>query len=206
MHHASSTFNLLRRTVGAVSICLAAVASASASTVDYHGDHDVPFPFPAPSPLNDDFIIAGTFVPGFDVATYGFVFGDDVGNLYGLPHYSAAVNSGTFRPIGAGTISDTDGLFNGTGTTTGIDDLPIYLFLFDATNPDQSFNLALVTNPAWGVQAGGNITIDAATATIFQYGGISNGVIQLQAAPIPEPAMGAVIAGLMFVFGVCRRR
>ena len=72
------------------------VCGSKAATVNYSGA-----PTDALVPNEDDFVIAGTFTPGFDVQTStGLTFGDPVGN-WESTHYDEATSSGTFRPSGS---------------------------------------------------------------------------------------------------------
>jgi hypothetical protein len=159
------------------SLCLVTLfnfaVSARASTVSYHGQLAEEAFGGGAGNLADDFVIAGTFRPGFDVSQYKFIYGSEGGNLFGLPHYTQAVAAGDFRPIGTNTLANAAGFFNGSGTTaTNIDDLPIYIFAFDTPMPDPSFELALVsgTGPSWRVQSGGNTNIDVSTANVIRFG------------------------------------
>ena len=147
-----------------ISICLAPFASAA--TVNYSG-----VLADALGPTSDDRVIAGTFVPGFDVSTYWWTFGDPVGN-WESTHYTEAVTSGTFRPIGPGTLANAQGAFSGSGSTTGIDNLPIWIFMFMEQQPETSFYMALIssTDPSWRVQGDGTANINTATANIFVTG------------------------------------
>ena len=169
---------------------------AAAATVTYQGflQEDAVLP-PQSFNLSDDFVIAGTFAPGFDPFNYTHVYGDSVGNLTDPLHYTHAVADGNFRPIGAGTLSDAAGAFSGSGTATKIDNLPIYLFLFADADPNGLSNLALVssTDPSWRVQNDGIATLDAATANVFPLGSRSGNRIVMQIPPVPEPAPGIFI-------------
>jgi hypothetical protein len=179
---------------------------ASAATVNYSGVlTESPFPN---GPLNDDFVIAGTFRPGFNVSLYNFTYGDLSGNLF-PDHYARAVADGNFRPISPGTLANTQGAFSGSGTTTGIDDVPIWVFMFDG-QPQPShfpFYLALVsgTGAEWRVQNDGATTINTATANIFKFGEpAGNGVVRLNVAPFPEPS-AALLAPALGALLVRRR-
>jgi hypothetical protein len=176
---------------------------ASAATVSYSGVLADAF-----GATNDDRVIAGTFVPGFDVNTYWWTFGDPVGN-WESTHYTEAVSSGTFRPIGPGTLANAQGAFSGSGSTTGIDNLPIWIFMFMEPQPETSFYMALIssTDPSWRVQGDGVATIDTATANVFVTGSNSNGVIQLDFAPVPEPSATSVLslAGMVMLRRKARR-
>src|SRR5688572_28783312 len=134
---------------------------AMAATVNYGG---VLTEAPDPNgPLNDNFVIAGTFAPGFPVEQYDFIYGSSVGNL-SPNHYTRAVADGNFRPIGPGTLANAQGAFSGSGSTTGINDLPVWVFMFE-NQPEPVgglFFLALVsgTGPSWRVQNDGATNID----------------------------------------------
>jgi hypothetical protein len=202
MRNAILRIGFVRRALVAALAGLAYLPTLSvAAVVTYSGRHFSPF-----GTTGNDFVVAGTFLPGFDVNNYGFHF-DPNGNILGIPHYSMAVSQGIFRPIGPGTLTDGAGIFSGSGTASGINDLPIYLFHFDTADPDDSLALALETStdPSWRVQNDGSTHIDAATATTFVYGGISNGVIQLQVAPFPEPATGTLFTIALLALGMRRR-
>ena len=101
-------------------------------------------------------------------------------------------------------LADAQGEFSGSGSTTGIDNLPVWVFMFENQPQPQSglFYLALVsgTGPSWRVQNNGTANIDTATADIFRFGRpAGNGVIGLNVAPFPEPGLSlvAVCAGLL---------
>jgi hypothetical protein len=173
--------------------------TAAGATVSYHGL------LQDPTPPQGDFVIAGTFRPGFQPWQYSYTYGDAYGNLY-FNHYSRAIADENWRPIGAGTLADAGGAFSGSGATTGIDGLPIYLFLFDNPNPDITwyFALATSTNPPWSVQNDGDITIDAARANQFTYGYKQGDRIALHGIPIPEPSSAIAVA--VMTFALLRRR
>src|SRR5688572_17685339 len=92
----------------AFALMLSLVCATKAATVNYSGVlTEAPFPN---GPLNDNFVIAGTFAPGFQVSQYKFAYGDPSGNLYN-DHYAYAVADGNFRPIGPGTLANSQGAF-----------------------------------------------------------------------------------------------
>ena len=188
---------ILRR--AAVAALLGPLTAAGA-TVSYHGL------LQDPPPPQGDFVIAGTFRPGFQPWQYSYTYGDDYGNLIYPDHYSRAVGDGNWRPIGAGTLADASSAFSGSGATTGIDGLPIYLFLFDNPNPDitEYFALATRTDPPWSVQNDGDITIDAARANQFTYGYKQGDRIALSVIPFPEPSSAIAVA--VMTFALLRRR
>jgi hypothetical protein len=171
-----------------------------AAIVNYQGFLEDGF-FPG-----DDFVIAGTFLPGFNPFSYPYVYGDAFGNLTDPHHYNHAVADGNFRPIGTGTLADVGGFFSGSGTAAGIDNLPIYLFLFDHANPDGLSNLALVSssNPSWRVQNDGIANLNGGTANVVVMGtGVIGGRISLGIPPVPEPASAAF---LLLGAACCLRR
>jgi|ERR1035437_2982375 hypothetical protein len=182
---------------------------AGAATITYQGFLQEGFLPPQFFNLADDFVIAGTFAPGFNPFNYTHVYGDSEGNLTDPLHYTHAVADGNFRPIGAGTLSDATGAFSGSGTTTGIDNLPIYLFLSADADPngfsDLFSDLAIVssTDPTWRVQNDGIATLDAATANVFPLGSLLGNRIVLQVAPFPEPASPTL---LLLGAALCLRR
>jgi hypothetical protein len=184
----------------ALSLVVAVVAfalhAAPAAMVNYSGVL-TENSFGPSGPLNDDFVIAGTFKPGFDVNPYDFIYGDAFGNL-SPHHYTQAVADGNFRPIGSGTLADATGAFSGSGTATGIDGLPIWVFMFaDRPEPQRLFFLALVsgTGPEWRVQNDGATTLDTATANVFHFGQpAGGGAVAMNVAPFPEPGSAAVLA------------
>jgi hypothetical protein len=188
---------ILRR--AAVAALLGPLTAAGA-TVSYHGL------LKDPTPPQGDFVIAGTFRPGFQPWQYSHIYGDAYGNLDFNHHYSHAIADENWRPIGVGTLADASGAFSGSGTTTGIDGLPIYLFLFDNPNPDTTwfFALATSTNPLWSVQNDGDIIIDAARANQFTYGYKQGDRIALSVIPFPEPSSAIAVA--VMTFALLRRR
>lgn len=140
------------------------------------------------APVANGFVIAGTFAPGFDVDSYKYVYGDESGNLLGLPHYSQAVADGNFRPIGDGALTLPDGSFAGSGSNeTGVGRL-VYLFAFDKPNPADSWFFAMATNPAWVTGSDSFLNISADEATQFPFGEKFGATLGLQIMPFPEPS------------------
>src|SRR3954470_2865172 len=186
----------IKRLILVVAVILSSAQLASAATVNYSG---VLTEFSG-AQLSDDWVIAGTFAPGFNVNLYWWTFGDGAANW--LPtHYANAVATGTFRPIGSGTFPNVQGAFSGTGSTTGIDNQPIWIFMFQNAAPSTSPFMALIssTDPSWRVQNDGLANINTSTANLFSVGHrTSGGAIQLEGAPIPEPStcllVGACLA------------
>jgi hypothetical protein len=182
--------------VVAFALTFAFACAIKAATVNYSGVlTESPFPN---GPLNDNFVIAGTFAPGFQVSQYKFAYGDPSGNLHN-DHYARAVADGNFRPIGPGTLANSQGAFAGSGSTNGIDDLSIWIFMFEGQpNPSQGlFYLALVsgTGPTWKVQNDGSTNISTSTANIFVFGrAAGGGVVGLNVAPFPEPGSALLVS------------
>jgi hypothetical protein len=181
---------------------------ASAASVNYTGV----LTEGGASTLTDDWVIAGTFAPGFDVINqYWWTFGDNAANW--LPtHYANAVATGTFRPIGSGTFPNVQGAFSGMGSTTGIDNQPIWIFMFQNAQPETSPFMALIssTDPSWRVQNDGVANINTSTANIFVVGHrTTSGAIQLDGAPVPEPAtcvwLGACVVASVLRVRRCRK-
>ena len=190
----------LHATIVAAAFLLAATPVSPGAVVQYSGSLFDPDGF-----LQNDWVIAGTFKPGFDVNQYDFIYGDASGNLGGQ-HYTQAVADGNFRPIGSGTFANASGAFSGSGTATGIDGLPIYLFASAIPDIDQSFYLALATSPTWTVSNNGNVTIDAATASSFHFGYKDGTRMALSEIPFPEPSGVAVVGGAMCLHCIRRQR
>jgi hypothetical protein len=135
-------------------------------------------------------VVAGTFKPGFDLASYPCVYGDDVCNLLG-GHYSAAVADGNFIPIGSGDVTDFGGGFSGSGTTSASRGTPIYLFAFETSDPDIAFYWALATSTDPSYLVPGNVettTLNATLADVFLFGLDHPLGIALQVVPFPEPS------------------
>ncbi len=105
---------------------------------------------------------------------------------------------GEKRDSSPATLANASGLFSGSGSTSGIDNLSIWLFLFYGSppNPNTAY-LALATgsDSSWRVQSNGTTTIDAATADSVIFGTNDSGTIALGIAPFPEPAGIVIVAG-----------
>jgi hypothetical protein len=191
-----------------VALLISSTHFASAATINYSGVVTEG----GASSLTDDWVVAGTFAPGFNVnAQYWWTFGDPAANW--LPtHYANAVATGTFRPIGSGTFPDAQGAFGGTGSATGIDNQPIWIFMFQNAQPSTSPFMALIssTDPSWRVQNDGVASINSSTADVFNVGyRTTGGAIHLNGAPVPEPTtclwVGPCMAASMFRLRRCRR-
>jgi hypothetical protein len=180
----------------------AVATRASGATVTYHGL------LWEEGPVQGDFVVAGTFRPGFDVSRYSYTYGDRYGNL-SSDHYPRAVADGNFRPIGPGTLAGPDGAFAGSGSATGIDGLPIFLFAGNQRDLESSFYIALATSssPTWRVSNDADVTLDAAAANAFVFGRKLGDRIMLDVPPFPEPggAAGAAAAGMILALRRPRR-
>jgi hypothetical protein len=155
------------------------------------------------SPVDNGFVIAGTFKPGFDVNNYNYVYGiDSFGNME-TPKYAQAVSDGNFIPIGAGTLSSL-GAFSGSGTGSVGSGHQVWLFAFPQANPDAGTEAVLATNPSWMTGAG-VLTISGSDATTFKFGILSGNALQVLGLPVPEPSSIA-LAVSVFVATLHRRR
>jgi hypothetical protein len=190
-------------------LCLAPCSTLfAAATVNYQG-----FVFTSGStPAAFDFAIAGTFTPSFDPNNYSCVYGSDNFCNMNSTQYSHAVADGNFLPIGAGTLTNASGGFDGTGTTNAPTGTPIYLFLFNNPNPDAAtlFALATSSNPFYRVPSGGGTTtLFASQANSFVFGFPGGNGIVLNSFPIPEPSTLSLAAlGFALLLGMqkCRKR
>lgn len=171
---------------------------SSAATVNYQGVISELGGYNPPGPLNDDWVIAGTWAPGFTVGNWWCVYGSAGCNI-GPNMYSRAVADGVWRPIGSGTFANAAGAFSGSGTATGIDNLPIYFLVFSSPYPDAVNDMAIFSgsSAAWRVQNDGTTSINAASADIFSPGANVNGVIHFGLVPISEPG-----TSLLFGLGI----
>lgn len=192
--------------IACFSLLLVRVASIDAATVNFMGRLDEETFVPSSPTLSDDFVIAGTFRPGFDIPRYNFIYGDDAGNTH-QNHYALAVADGNFRPIGAGTLANAAGEFAGTGSTpTNIDGLPIYIYCFPESNPFGYYATGALfsgTGPSWRILNDGSTSIDTATANIFLLGSNDDGTITMRYLPIPEPQ--TAISALVVMITLLRR-
>jgi hypothetical protein len=162
-------------------------------------------------PVVNGFAVAGTFAPGFDPFDYEYVYGiDEWGNM-DQTHYSDAVADGNFLPIGGGTWTDESGYFWGSGASSAAPGTPVYLFVFDDSNPDlaANFGLATSTDPSYRLSASGYASVDATLANDFVFGWSSGDGIAVNVLPFPEPATSTLallaMAGLPLARG-CHRR
>lgn len=170
--------------------------------------------------IENGFVIAGTFEPGFDVSRYKFIYGmDDVGNMDSTG-YSQAIVDGVFRPLGNGTHTvpngtDDDyiyphGYFSGFAATSDPDHYgsKIYLFCFnDETQGNVLFAIFTSTNPSW-VLGSENRTLYASDADRFVFGskGYGDFDIELQGLPMPEPSTIVILSsGLLTLCFVAKR-
>lgn len=186
---------------------LQASAACADATVSYHGY----LYNQALTPIQGGFVIAGTFDPGFNPASYFAVYGDAFGNV-AAGHYSAAVAAGTFRPVGLPVNTSASGFFSGSGTTTAAAGTSIYLVAFPE-HPDLGGTFGVLgtgIDPTFRVpDAMGSTDIDAALANQFYWGRHVNGGVGVGTLPIPEPStLGALIVGAAFrvVTGAKSRR
>lgn len=159
----------------------------------------------SPVPYPHAFVIAGTFAPGFDYTLYTCVYGiDEVCNMNGNG-FQRAVSDGNLFPIGAGTLTDANGEFSGSGMTSAAPGTPIFLFAFDGPDSSgwiQSVAFASGTDPSFFVPAaGGSTHLDASLASLSILGGSSvfdgfDGLVLSGGLPMPEPT--SVVLGLFF--------
>jgi len=177
--------------------------TASAATVQYSGKV-----FTANgSPIVGGYVIVGTFAPGIDPFNYNCIYGDEVCNQ-NPGAYDSAVSDGNFFPIGAGTLTDPNGVFNTSGSTNTPAGTPIWLFAFaDDTRGSFLQVLASSSNPAWQTpaQPTGFTFLNASDADMFVMGTSHPQGVTLGEVPVPESAsLTLSILGGLAVLGASR--
>lgn len=181
-----------------ICVCGFLTQAVTAATVQYSGS--VFFNFG--TPIVGGYVVAGTFAPGFDPynggqhsgTNYNCVYGDDVCNL-NPGAYDAAVSDGNFIPIGTGTVTDQNGRFSTSGSTSTPAGTPIWLFAFEDNSRDSGYQvLASSSNPAWQTpsQPTGVTTLTASDANLFVLGTSHPRGVALRGIPIPEPSSMAL--------------
>lgn len=163
-------------------------------------------------PLENGFVVAGTFIPGFDPYQFFWVYGDEVGN--GLPSsYSDAVDDGAFRPLGPNTLTNSSGVFTDTIYVNGSSHYSSQVWLFCFNHPSPSTGILALctsTNASWVLDAQDR-TLYASDVDQFAYGQPGQGFdIELGIAPMPEPSTIAILcSGVVFLgimFGTKKRK
>ena len=168
-------------------VFLASVSVASATMVEYTGQVTI-----RGRPVQNAFVIAGTFDPGFDPTTYGCFYGIGGCNMDST-RYSQAITDGNFRPIGNGTHTTASGDFAGSGNASDISGSSIYLFVFKdgresgPSDPDLAKFFALATSTEMSWIAGDINVIDGSDANRFVFGGNNEGSIDLTSQKFSPP-------------------
>jgi hypothetical protein len=157
----------------------------SAAVVGYSGRVFLGF-----TPVENGYVVAGTFAPGFDASNYTCFYGDEVCNL-NSGAFESAVTDGNFLPIGFGELTDSSGFFSAAGTTAAATGTPIWLFAFADDSADSFFQvLASSTDSSWLVpsQPAGITELVASDANIFVMGESHPLGVSLSVIPFPEPS------------------
>jgi hypothetical protein len=124
--------------------------------------------------------------------------------------FQRAVSDGNLFPIGAGTLADANGMFNGSGVTSAAPGTPIFLFAFggpDSSGSIQNVAFASSTDSSFLVPApGGTANLDASLANLPILGGspVFDGLVLSGGLPMPEPT--SVVLGWACVFVVLTPR
>jgi hypothetical protein len=111
--------------------------------------------------------------------------------------FQRAVMDGNLIPIGAGTLSDGNGVFSGSGVTSAVTGTPIFLFAFggsDSSGWIQNVAFATSTDPSFLVPLSGIASLDASLANLPLLGGspVFSGLVLSGGLPFPEPTSVAL--------------
>jgi hypothetical protein len=187
-------------TTFAVLATLAIANDVYAATVNYQGTL-----YSNGAPVQGGRVIAGTFKPGFNISNYSCTYGDAFCNT-NPNNYSQAVADGNFIPLDSGVLTNTSGLFFGTGTSTATGS-QIWFYGFTGSQPiavGSQQLLASSSNASYVVPASGSIAPLASVANQFVYGSLFSNGFQVAGLPFPEPT-SAGLALLSFTALVMRR-
>jgi hypothetical protein len=162
------------------------------------------------APVQGGRVIAGTFKPGFNVSNYACTYGDFVCNTY-TNNYSLAVADGNFIPLNTGVLTNTFGVFSGSGTSTATGS-QIWIFGFTGSQPVAVGMGEEVLASGFGssflVPSFGSTTVTASGANQFIFGQSFNTGFQTTGLPFPEPDTGGLVAfgAISLIAGGMRQR
>lgn len=189
--------------IGIIALCVlfGTLQSAHTATINYSGRVFKNPYINLNTPLEEAFVIVGTFAPGFAPHSYNFVYGDTSGNQNEFA-YPMAVSDGNFIPLGSGTFTDADGNYSASVETSLPEGTPIWQFVLkgddnDPTDDALPQSQILASSLIWQIPAQPDGTIDlvATHADMFIMGGPHPLGISVSVPPFPEPrtvTMGAL--------------